>query len=70
MDENSPQTHGPQRHSYRLKPLIAIVLGLVGGAAMLFVVMAWYFTRIDPGDGPPGLDGDGTKATPNVRVKQ
>ena len=63
MDENSPQTHGPQRHSYRLKPLIAIVIGLVGGAAMLFAVMAWYFTRIDPSGGPRGVEGDARKSS-------
>ena len=63
MDENRPQMHGPQHHSYRLKPLIAILIGLVGGAAMLLVVMAWYFTRIDPGGGPRGVGGDATKSS-------
>jgi hypothetical protein len=70
MEENTPQTHGPQRHSYRLNLVILVLIALVVGTALYFGVMAWYFTRVDPGGAPPGLDGDGTKATPNVSVKQ
>ena len=48
MDESTPETHGPQHHSYRLKPLIVILIGLVGGAGLYFGITAWYFTGVDP----------------------
>ena len=57
MDESKPETHGPQHHSYRLKPLIVILIGLVGGAGLYCGLMAWYFTGVDPGGGPSGPKG-------------
>ena len=63
MDESVPETHGPQHHSYRPKLVILILVGLVGGIALYFGVEAWYFTRVDPGGGPPGFDGSTTKSS-------
>ena len=70
MDENRRETRGPKHHAYRLTPVIAILIGLVVGIAMYFGVMAWYFTRVDPGGGPPGLEGGPSKASPNASLKQ
>ena len=64
MEESGAETHGPEHHSYRPKPVILILIGLVGGAALFFGVMAWYFTRIDRGGGPPGLRGGAMKSSP------
>ena len=50
MDEGRLETHGPKHHSYRLKPAILILIGLVVGGAIYFAVMAWYFTGVDPGE--------------------
>jgi len=63
MDENRLVTHGPKHNSYRLKPAILILIGLVGGGAMYFGVMAWYFTRVDPGGGPSGFKRAATKSS-------
>jgi hypothetical protein len=63
MDEIRPEIHGPEHHSYKPKLVILVLIGLVGGAALYFGVMAWYFTRIDPGGGPPGLEGDATTSS-------
>ncbi len=65
MDENQPETHGPKHHAYRLNPVIAILIGVVTSAALYLGVMVWYFTRVDPGGGPPALGGP-SKATPNA----
>ena len=66
MDENRPQTHGPQHHSYRLKPAILVLIGLVGGVALYFAVMAWYFTGVDPGGGPSGPEGRDETMSPST----
>jgi hypothetical protein len=44
MNEIRPETHAPKHHSYRAKPTILILIGLVVGGALYFGVMAWYFT--------------------------
>lgn len=64
MDESTPETHAPEHHSYKLKPVTVVLIGLVGGAALFFGVMAWYFTRVDPGGGPSGLKEGATKSSP------
>ena len=64
MDESRSEIHGPEYHSHKPKRVIPILFGLVGGAAMFFGVMAWYFTRVDPGGGPSGFNGGATKASP------
>ncbi len=58
MDESRPETHGPEHHSHKPKPVIPMLIGLLGGTVLFFGVMAWYFTRVDPGGGPPGLKGN------------
>ena len=63
MDESGLETHGPKHHSFRLKPAILILIGLVVGGAIYFGVMAWYFTRIDPSGGPRGVEGDARKSS-------
>ena len=57
MDESRPETHDPERHPHKPKRVISILIGLVGGEALFFGVMDWYFTRVDPGAGPSGLRG-------------
>jgi len=64
VDESRPETHGPEHHSHKLKRVIPILIGLVGGAALFFGVMTWYFTRVDPGGGPSGFEEGATKAFP------
>ena len=64
MDESRPETHGPEHHSHKPKRMIPILIGLVGGAAIFFGVMTWYFTRVDPGGGPSGLERGATKSSP------
>ena len=64
MDETRPETHDPEPHLHKSKPVIPILIGLVVGAALFFGVMAWYFTRVDPGGGPPALRGEATKSSP------
>ena len=44
MNEIRPETHAPKHYSYRAKPTILILIGLVVGGALYFGVMAWYFT--------------------------
>ncbi len=63
MDKIRPETHGPEHHSYRAKPLTVILVALAGGAVLYFGVMAWYFTGVDPGGGPPGLDEAATESS-------
>ena len=63
MDECRPETHGPEHRSRKLKRLARILIGLVGGGALFFGVMAWYFTRVDRGGGPSGLKGGATKSS-------
>ncbi|MGO8750494.1 MAG: hypothetical protein ACLQNE_31490, partial [Thermoguttaceae bacterium] len=63
MDESRKETHGSKHHSYRLKPAILILIGLVVGGAIYFGVMAWYFTGVDPGGGPSGFGGDAAKSS-------
>ena len=57
MDESKVETHVPEHHSYRPSPVILILIGLVGGGVLFFGIMAWYFTRVDPGGGPSGRKG-------------
>ena len=64
MDESRLETPGPGHHSQKPKRVVPLVIGLVGGAALFFGVMAWYFTRVDPGGGPFGLKGGATKSSP------
>jgi regulator of protease activity HflC (stomatin/prohibitin superfamily) len=64
MNEIRPETHAPKHHSYRAKPAILILIGLVVGGAIYFGVMAWYFTGVDPGGGPSGFGGDVAKSSP------
>jgi hypothetical protein len=61
MDESKAETHFSEHHSYRLKPVILTLIGLVGGGVLFFGVMAWYFTRVDPGGGPSGRKGHAMK---------
>ena len=63
MDENAPETHQPQSRSHHSKPWVPILIGLVGGAALFFGVMSWYFTRVDPGGGPGGLKRHANKSS-------
>jgi hypothetical protein len=63
MNEIRPETHAPKHHSYRAKPAILILIGLVVGGALYFGVMAWYFTAVDPGGGPSGFGGDAAKSS-------
>ena len=62
MNEIRSETHAPEHHSHKPKRVIPILIGLVGGAALFLSVMAWYFTRVDPGGGPSGSGGDATKS--------
>ena len=39
MDEGRLETHGPKHHSYRLKPAILILIGLVVGGAGLWIAV-------------------------------
>ena len=61
MDASRLETHVPEHHSYRPSPVILIFIGLVGGGVLFFGVMAWYFTRVDPGGGPSGSQGHAMK---------
>jgi len=63
MDESTPETHEPKHHSHQSKPLVPILIGLVGGAALFFGVMAWYFTRVDPGGGAGGFKRHADKSS-------
>ena len=63
MDGSRLETHGSKHHSYRLKPAILILIGLVVGGSLYFGVMAWYFTGVDPGGGPSGFEGHATKSS-------
>ncbi|MGO8744998.1 MAG: hypothetical protein ACLQNE_03315 [Thermoguttaceae bacterium] len=63
MGESRPETHGPEHPSHKPKPVILILIGVVGGGALFFGVMAWYFMRVDPGGGPSGLKGNATKSS-------
>jgi hypothetical protein len=41
MGESKPETRGPEDPSHKPKPVILILIGVVGGAALFFGVMAW-----------------------------
>jgi hypothetical protein len=64
MAESRPETLGPEHHLRKPNWVIMSVIGLAGGTALLFGVMVWYFTKVDPSGAPPRLKENAAKSSP------
>ena len=62
MDESRPETHVPEHHSYRAKPVILILIGL-SVAQAVFRRHGLVFHEGLFGGGPSGFKRDATKSS-------